>query len=74
MVHSGVSAMAKKKSRPRIGPGEERATVIVLKGTPEYATWLDNIYWKTHIPKATIVRLALMDWAKKNGHQAPPDY
>src|SRR5690348_14650190 len=68
--------------RPRKRPGkpkpgsegkDDRSNVIVLKGSTEYVDWFNTLHEKTHIPKATIVRLALADWAKKNGHSAPPE-
>jgi hypothetical protein len=55
------------------GGQDDRANVIVLKGSHEYASWLASLHAATHIPKSTIVRLALADWAKKHGYAAPPD-
>lgn len=71
--------MARPKSRPATpsapveGEAEERVTIVNLKGSPDYAAWLDRINRKTHIPKTTIFRLALESWAKANGHEAPPE-
>lgn len=61
--------------RPKTGKPtpDERETVIHMKGSPDYVQWLDKVHKKTHIPKVQIVRLALIDWAKKNGHAAPPE-
>ena len=69
--------MAKAKGK-RVGrpPAEEepvRATVISLKGSPEYVEWLDAAHRKTHIPKAQIFRLAVQDWAAKQGLPVPPE-
>jgi hypothetical protein len=52
---------------------DDRSNVIVLKGSREYVEWFNALHEKTHIAKATIVRLALADWAKKQGHVSPPE-
>lgn len=54
-------------------PPDERVAVIHLKGTQAYAEWLDDVHKTTHIPKATIIRLAVAEWATRNGHKAPPE-
>jgi hypothetical protein len=67
--------------RPRKRPGQpsgeagkdDRSNVIVLKGSRQYVDWFNSLHEKTHIPKATIVRLALAEWAKKQGHATPPE-
>jgi hypothetical protein len=73
----GVTAMGRPRKRPgepSAVPGkDDRANVIVLKGSPQYVEWFDSLHRKTHIPKSTIVRLALAEWAKKQGHPAPPE-
>jgi hypothetical protein len=51
----------------------ERESIINLKGSPAYAEWLEGLHRKTHIPKATIFRLALAEWAEKHGHAEPPE-
>jgi hypothetical protein len=78
---SGATSMARPKPKPKPKPkgkaaspaGPENRTVINMKGTVAYIEWLEAVHRKTHIPKAQIVRLALADWAKANGHQAPPE-
>ncbi len=42
-------------------------SVINLKGSDEERAWLATAHKRTHIPKATIVRLALKTWAVQNG-------
>lgn len=78
---AGVRTMARPKGRPRHDEAKgkaaspktrDRITIINLKGTPDQAEWLDAVFWKTHIPKSSIVRLALTEWAEKHGHQAFP--
>ena len=53
--------------------GDGRETVIHMKGSPEYVAWVEAVHRKTHIPKVQIFRLAVADWASKNGHPLPPD-
>jgi hypothetical protein len=69
--------MSKPKGRPRriVEPEAaigDRATIINLKGSTKEADWLDQVNKSTHISKAAIVRLALMEWASKNGHPPYP--
>lgn len=65
--------------RPKQGAGKpertpnERVAIIHLKGTPAYASLLDEVHRKTHIPKASIIRLAIAEWAERNGHPVPPE-
>lgn len=75
---AGLAVMARSK-RTEIpqepsgpSPADERTTVINLKGSLLFDEWFDGIHAKTHLPKATIVRLALRDWAERNGHDLPP--
>ena len=72
-----TATMARPKGRPkRITTPEPapaaRVTIINLKGTQLEADWLDDVNKKTHIPKAAIVRLALAEWARQNGHPPYP--
>lgn len=73
----GVVAVGRPRKRPvqqDTEPGkDDRSNVIVLKGSRDYVEWFNALHQKTHIPKATIVRLALADWAKKQGHALPPE-
>lgn len=63
--------MARKKTPPP-PKSPERVSVVHLLGTVEERNWLTVLHESTHIPKATIVRLALTDWAKSKGLAAPP--
>ena len=74
----GVKEMGrpKKGARPasQANPSEDdRVAIIHLKGTVGYSTWLDGVHRKTHIPKAAIFRLAVAEWAERNGHPSPPE-
>jgi hypothetical protein len=44
-----------------------------MKGSAEYAAWLDEVHRKTHIPKVQIFRIAVAEWASRNGHGVPPE-
>lgn len=59
-----------KKAPPPTG---ERQVIMHLKGSPEYAAWLEEFHRDTKIPKATIVRWALAELAKAKGREAPPE-
>jgi hypothetical protein len=64
----------KGESKPDPVQGKDDRVVIAhIKGTPEYAAWLDDVHNKTHIPKAAIFRLAVEEWAGRNGHPKPPE-
>lgn len=52
---------------------EPRVAIIHLKGSPTYAEWLDEAHKKTHIAKATIFRVAVAEWAERNGLSKPPE-
>lgn len=54
-------------------PQDERVVIIHLKGTHEYAAWLDEANRQTLIPKTTIFRAAVKEWAEKRGLPAPPE-
>jgi hypothetical protein len=72
----GVGLMARpKKTVKKVAdsPSAERVAIIHLKGSPEYAAWLEDAHKKTHIAKATIFRVALADWAAKHGLPEPPE-
>ena len=73
--------MAKPKGRPpkaaEASPDGKpamlgRTTIINLKGSDAQSAWLESVHRKTHIPKTTIVRLALAAWAEANEHEPFP--
>jgi hypothetical protein len=67
---------AKKQTKPAPPPqtpGPDRETIINMKGSRAYSEWLESVHRKTHIPKVVIFRLALAEWAVRNGHDAPPE-
>jgi hypothetical protein len=68
--------MGRPKANKKPDPSEvreDRETVIHMKGSPEFVDWLDAVHKATHIPKVQIFRIAVAEWAKKNGHPAPPE-
>jgi hypothetical protein len=72
----GAESMArpkKGKAKPSKVTGDRKA-VIHLKGSTAYVEWLESLYRKTHLPKATMFRLAMEEWAKNHGHEAPPEF
>ena len=63
--------MARPKGKGKDeAPQDARVTIINLKGSQAQADWLEAVHRKTYIAKSVIVRLALREWAEKNGH--PP--
>ena len=74
-MNPGVAAVAKKKaSEPtKGGLPDDRVVIIHLKGSREFAAWLDDIHKKTDIPKTTIFRRAVEDWAASRGFGPPPE-
>ena len=72
----GVVAMGRPKKgadKPVKEPNPDaRVAIIHLKGTEEYAAWLDSLSDETHIAKATLFRVAMAEYAKNHGHPAPP--
>ena len=69
----GLMGRPKKGTKRAAPPPDDRMTIVNLKGSSEYSEWLDAVHEKTHIPKAAIFRLAVVEWAKQNGHPAPPE-
>lgn len=60
--------------KPDVRSSDERLGVIHIKGTVEYSKWLDKLHQATHIPKAVLFRIAIAEWALRNGHPAPPEF
>lgn len=51
----------------------ERTVVILLKGTAEYADWLERLHRKTLIPKAAMFRDAMREWCERRKYETPPE-
>ncbi len=61
--------MGRKRKPARI---DDRVTVMALKDTVEYRSWVDGLSAATLIPAATIVRSAIAAWAAERGLPPPP--
>jgi hypothetical protein len=77
-VIRGVSTMGRPKKAVKRTPElaedrSERETVIHMKGSADYVDWLEEVHRKTHIPKVQIFRIAVAEWAERNGHREPPE-
>lgn len=73
---SMVAPMAEKKrrkaGRPK-GPTPVRATVISLKGTPEWKAWLDGFADHCRLGAADTIEQALIVFAKERDYTPPPN-
>jgi hypothetical protein len=63
----------KKVEKTAERPLDERVAIIHLKGSVEYAEWLEGFHQTTHVGKATLVRLGLIEMAKRYKYPAPPE-
>jgi hypothetical protein len=75
---AGVASMSRPRKQLKPAStsqpeGTERETVINMKGSAEYAAWLEDVHRKTHIPKVQIFCLAIAEWAERHGHPSPPE-
>lgn len=66
-----VKSRSREVTKPTVG--DERETIVNMKGSKTYVAWLEKVHKTTHIPKSQIVRLALTLWAETNGHPSPPE-
>lgn len=73
-MRPGADLMGRpKKGTKKPPPPDERLAIIHLKGSGAYSEWLDAVHRKSHIAKATLFRVALAEWAERNGYPAPPE-
>lgn len=74
-VEAPTVGRQKKTVRPKPTPlaDEAREAILSMKGSPEYAAWLEAIHRRTHIPKVQIFRIAVAEWAERLGLPAPPE-
>lgn len=67
-------ARPKKGQKKVERPADERVAIIHLKGTAEYAEWLDDLHRETLVSKAALIRLGLSMVAEKYGiKRRPPE-
>lgn len=64
---------AKSPAKKAASVADERVVIIHLKGSPAYAEWLDQFHQETRLPKATLFRWAMAEFAKTKGRPAPPE-
>ena len=73
---SMVAIMPEKKprkpGRPK-GGAPARATVISLKGTPEWKEWLDGFADHCRLGAADTIEQALIVYAKEREYPPPPN-
>lgn len=60
--------MGRRKAEKPTGDIYGRVTVINLKGSQEQRDYMEALTRKTMIPASRIVRAAINEWAKRNGH------
>jgi hypothetical protein len=68
-------ARPKKRSRKvsKAPTTDERIAIVQIKGSQEYAAWLERLHKKTMVPKVSMFRAGIALWAKQNGHEPPPE-
>jgi hypothetical protein len=49
-----------------------RRTIVLMKGNEQYSKWFEQLSQATRIPRATLVDVALAEWAERHGFRAPP--
>lgn len=53
-------------------PARHHRPVIVVNGTPPYAAWIQATADRARMNMATLVDLALVEYARNRGLDAPP--
>lgn len=64
--------MPGKKPKGRPKSDVKRGTIIALKGTPEFGTWLAAFAEYCNLSQAECVGQALVNYAEVRGFRAPP--
>jgi hypothetical protein len=68
-----VAPMAEKKRKPGRPKGvTRRETVLGLKGTPEWKTWLEKFAEHCRLSMADTIDQALTEQAERKGFRPPP--
>jgi hypothetical protein len=68
-----VDNMAKKKGKPKPEPEPPRLrNIVVLRGTDEWKTWLDEVASANSAPLTVTIEQALKAYAEKLGVRKPP--
>ena len=71
MVKRMEELKRRKPGRPK-GPGPVRETVVALKGSPEWKTWLDGFSVHCRLGLADTIEQSLVYYAKEREYQRPP--
>jgi hypothetical protein len=61
----------KTPGRPK-GPRPVRETVVALKGSPEWKTWLDRFAYHCRLGLADTIEQSLVYYAEERGFGGPP--
>jgi hypothetical protein len=64
-------AKRKGPGRPK-GPGPVRETVVALKGTREWKSWLDGFSGHCRLGLADTIEQSLVTYAQERGYRPPP--
>lgn len=54
-------------------PTEQRALLVVLKGSSAYRDWLNGFAKASRMPLSVLIDVALAKMAKDEGYEAPPE-
>ena len=49
-----------------------RRTIILMKGNEQYEQYVEKLSKETRLPRTTLFDVALADWARRQGYDAPP--
>ncbi len=72
-VRTKALGRPKKGTKPKqIGADDHRIAVLYIKGSPEYAAFLDRLTEKTSISKVQLFRDAMRLYCETHGHEIPP--
>jgi hypothetical protein len=65
--------MSKKKPTPKkAAPVKRQSNIFVLRGTPEFKAWMDELATLAGSPVSVMTERAMRELAKKLGHRPPP--
>ena len=71
MVERMVEPGRRKPGRPK-GPSPVRGTVVALKGSPEWKSWLDGFSLHCRLGLADTIEQSLIYYAKWREYGGPP--
>jgi hypothetical protein len=71
MVKRMVEPKRRKPGRPK-GPSPVRETVVALKGSKEWKTWLDGFSYHCRLGIAVTIEQSLVYYAKRREYRRPP--